>query len=406
MAFITTSYEGDVSVRYDKNRDLKKEYKYEELWEELFGESSKILPRKLTSDHRIVFVDADALVYRISSVCESKTIVALFDGKEVEFKNKTKLKEYCKRLDVDINSIQHEERVSYEDLSHCLQTIKRTVAKLKRTLDSTHIVFFLGGSYNFRSDLPLPVKYKENRKTTVKPKHLEACREYLVKYFGAMLVHGIEADDVVQGATEYVINKTDAYGIAYNLDKDFHTSLTKNRYWHITKQEIVELSGGLGSLYTSGNSVKGDGLMWMLFQLNQGDESDGYSPKPLFREGFKGRYGEKSFLKEFSVYRTERELLIAWVQKWRNLLPDKIVFTDWKGIDREHDWLSLAELYFQCLYMRMSPFDFTTFSSLLLKHRLGYLFGAEELPEPVVEIPTIRGTAEPKKEPELKEWEW
>jgi hypothetical protein len=362
MGFETYDSGGnDNHQEFKSSKDLSKEYDYAELWNSLFNSNDSVLPQKLSVEHRVVFVDADALVYRTSAACEKRSVVATIKGKEVSLSSKTKLKAYCKEVSVDFDSVRYEDVLVVEELSHCLATVKRIISNMKRDLRATHIIFLLGGSYNYRHDLPLISKYKDNRKGTEKPKNFAECKEYLIKYYDTFVVTGIEADDCVQGMTQHVINNTSAYGIAWQIDKDFHTSLTPNRYYHPVHKKIFDLDGGLGSLYLSGASVKGDGLMWVLFQLMLGDPSDGYSPKPFFNV----RYGEKSYYKEFKDYKSEKELMRAWILKWKSLLPTKIEYESWDGKEQKHDWLSLAEIYFQCLYMRMSHEDETTFERLI-----------------------------------------
>lgn len=389
MAFDTYAKGGLPPETYQKkfsDKDLTKEFDYDELWKELFHSEESPLPQVLTKAHRIVVVDADAIVYRISAACEKRSVVATVRGKEVTFKTKTKLKEYCQKIGEEFEGLEFENVVKVEPVENAFETLRKTVAKIYRELNATHVIFFLGGSYNFRTDLKLPTKYKSNRKTTRRPDHLQACREFLNEHYDTFLVSGIEADDCVQGVTEYIINRKQAYACAYQLDKDFHTSMTKNRYWHIDKKQIIELDGGIGSLQRASSGVRGDGLHWVLFQLMQGDSSDGYSPKTLYRDGYKGRYGEVSYFNDFVGFDDGVELLINWVNKWEEVLPENIEFEDFNGEVQKHNWLSLAEIYFQCLYMRMSPVDDMTFEKLLQNYGLfvdketGYL-EQHDLPE-------------------------
>lgn len=414
MGFVTYGENGRTPESYKRkfnNKDLKREYNYEDLWGSIFSSKDSPLPNPLTEAHRIVVVDADAIVYRISAACEKNSVVADIRGKKLSFKTKTDLKSYCKDNDIDYKSVDFDNVLKVEHVKNALDTLKKTVAKIYRELQATHVIFLLGGEYNFRTDLKLPDKYKSNRKTTRRPDHLPACREYLNAHYDTFVVSGIEADDAVQGITEYIINKTKAFGCAYQIDKDFHTSMTPNRYWHIDKKSIVELSGGLGSLYLSGADVRGEGLHWVLFQLMQGDPSDGYTPKILYKEEFRGKYGEKSYLRDFKDYNESTELLVKWVEKWRELLPETITFTDYEGNEQNHDWLTLAEIYFQCLYMRMSPVDTLSFEKLLLRHGIRVdsstksveLF--EVLESEKLQIKSIENNSE--VEPEIiEDWEW
>lgn len=409
MGFVTYAAGGKPAENYMgdfSKKDLTKEYTYEELWEKVFNSEDSSLPRPLTKAHRIIVVDADAIVYRISAACEKRSVEAVIEGKKLKFKTKTKLKEYCESIGVDFTTVDFEDKVKIEPVENAYHTLKKTVAKIYRELNATHVIFFLGGSYNFRTDLKLPSKYKSNRKTTRRPEHLQACREYLNKNYDTYLVSGIEADDCVQGITEYIVNRKRAYACAFQLDKDFETSLTKNRYYHLGRDEIVELSGGLGSLKLSKNTVKGEGLMWLCFQIFLGDPSDGYSPKKFFSK----IYGEKSYYKDFKDCRTEKDLLLLWVEKWRGLVGEEVEYIAWDDTPMKKSWLELANLYMQCAYMRHSPEDDTTFKSLLYRYGIDVsdsgdlkCFDAPEVEKPDIDF-------EDKMQDstlEIKEgWEW
>lgn len=404
MAFETYGFGGKTPEYYQKdfgNKDLLKEYSYEELWATLFDSEDSPIPHNLTDKHRVVIVDADAIVFRTSVACETRGVVATLNGKERKFKTKTKLKAHCNKVGIDFDSVEFENTFSIEPIEDCFESLGNFVSKIHRQLNATHVVFFLGGSINFRHDIKLPTKYKENRKGKDRPRYLEAARQYLIKHYDTYVVSGIEADDIVQGVTSHIINNTDAYAAAYQIDKDFHTSMTPNRYWHIGTNELIELQGGLGSLEKPSNDVKGEGLMWVLFQLMLGDPSDGYSPKVFYKPKFRRKYGETSYYNDFKDFDNEQELLVAWVNKWGELLPEVIEFDDFNGTPQKHNWLSLAEIYFQCLYMKMSPKDDTTFEKLLGRYGItvdsetGYIHTTE------VDLPkTIK---KPKKVSPVKE---
>ena len=71
-------------------RDSSKEHSYDEVWKEL------ILDKTYTAKDKVVIVDADALVYRISAMCDTRSILVSRGGKTKEFDTRTKFKEYCK----------------------------------------------------------------------------------------------------------------------------------------------------------------------------------------------------------------------------------------------------------------------------------------------------------------------
>lgn len=358
----------------NKGKDLNREWTYQEVWDEVLH-SGNVLPKTLTSEHRVVYVDADTLCYRTASGCETRWVETIIDGVKVDFPTKTKLKEYCKKNLIDYDSLSFTDHYKTIALRLCLSRLKEQIGILYKDLNATHIVFFIGGSDNFRLDLPLPNQYKAKRKDTRRPDHLKACREYLNKNYDTFIVADVEADDIVQGITGFCINNTDAYCLAYNQDKDYHTSLVKNRYYHVVTKEIVDLDGGLGHLYMKGKKVKGDGLHWLLCQTMLGDYDDDFSPKQFFRKPYFKNYGDSGYFEDFKDYDDERDLLSAWVTKWKELLPEVIEFETWQGDWVKHDWLSLANLYFKCPYMLTHPQDYTSFSSLLVRYNVDFLGG-------------------------------
>ena len=339
-------------------RGGNKEHSYHDVWKEL------ILDKTYTAKDKVVIVDADALVYRISAMCDTRSILVSRGGKTKEFNTRTKFKEYCKSKELDYETFAIEDKIVSEDLSHCLATIKRAIKNIKEGFNATEIIFFLGGSYNARTDLPLPSQYKSNRSEQIRPKHLKGAREYLAKWYNTYVVTDIEADDIVLGVTQHIVNNTSAYCVAWQLDKDFLQNLLPSRYYHPVDDKIYEINGGIGELYEHKKGIKGNGLQWLLLQVFLGDMTDNYSSKQFFSK----KYGEKSYYKDFKDITNEKELLSKWWDKWCELLPERIVYTDWKGVEQNLSHLELAEMMFKCAYMRTSPNDNTTFESLLDKY--------------------------------------
>lgn len=364
-----SSYKSDVDKYKKDNRgkDLNREWTYQEVWDEVLH-SGKILPKKLTKEHRVVIVDADMLVYRTSAAVETRSVKAAVEGKEVEFPTRTLLKEYCAEVGVEYKDIEVSDHHENEHISTCLSTLKKSVRNIYRELNATHVIFLLGGSNNFRLDLPLPTQYKASRKEMRKPDYLKDCRAFLNKHYDTFIMTGLEADDCCQGLSEHIINNTDAWGCGYSVDKDYRTAMKKNRYYNPVTKELVELSGGLGSLSISKNKIVGDGLQFLMYQCFSGDPSDNFSPKQFFNT----RFGDKSYYNHFKDCANEKELLETWIAKWKELLPESIEFVDWQGNKQEHDWLSLANLYMRCPMMLMHPNDTTTFSTLLERYGVGY----------------------------------
>ena len=129
-----------------------------------------------------------------------------------------------------INMSKIDSRVALDELLLSREKREALVASVKRLAnDATEIIFFLGGSYNARTDLPLPSQYKSNRSEQIRPKHLKDARDYLAKWYNTYVVTDIKADDSVLGITQHIVNNTSAYCIAWQLDKDFLQNLLPSR---------------------------------------------------------------------------------------------------------------------------------------------------------------------------------
>lgn len=351
----------------NKGKDLTREWTYQEIWDEVLH-SGNVLPKTLTSEHRVVLVDADAVVFRTSAAAETRSVKTVVEGIEVEFPTRTLLKEYCVDMDVEYNDLVLEDCHVNEHISGCLSTLKKSVKNLYEELNATHVIFFLGGTKNFRLALPLPTQYKAARKDLRRPDYLRDCRDFLNKHYDTFIVHGVEADDVVEGITAHVINNTPAWACAVSMDKDIHGCLLPNRYYHLVNKNIVELNGGLGYLQLKKNKLSGEGLMFSISQVLLFDRADGY----IMNSHYLKKFGEVSFFKEFKDYKTEKSFLEAVLAKLDELLPERTEFTDWQGISRSYSRLELVELYYAAAYMKKHPDDTTTFKSLLDKYGVDY----------------------------------
>jgi len=98
---------------------------------------------------------------------------------------------------------------------------------------------FLTGKSNFRYEYAVTAEYKGNRKGTEKPTHYHLLREYLVSSWDALVVEGMEADDMLAiRATELGDDS-----IIVTLDKDldqvsgWHYNFVKKNKYYIAKDE-------------------------------------------------------------------------------------------------------------------------------------------------------------------------
>ena len=132
------------------------------------------------------------------------------------------------------------------------------VYRIIQETEATAYKVFIGGEDNFRYNI-YPA-YKDNRKETVKPPWLEACREQLVVEWQASIVNGMETDDMLG------ISQT-AETVIASIDKDL--LMIPGRHYNFVKQEFYNVSFI-------------DGIRHFWFQMIMGDRADnipGYDGK-------------------------------------------------------------------------------------------------------------------------------
>lgn len=114
-------------------------------------------------------VDADLLVYRCGFAAQKKRQIQREDG-----------------------SIDHVRDV--EPLSHALQNVDTTIAHFP---DFNKLEFYLTGKGNWRYEAATIQPYKGNRDALAKPYWYKEIREHLINKYGAVVVDGMEADDML-----------------------------------------------------------------------------------------------------------------------------------------------------------------------------------------------------------------
>lgn len=320
----------------------------------------------------VLVIDMDTLMFRVASACQDDFIrVTNKEGKSKNFKHRTAFKEHCEEKGWDWKDFTIVDQVKHEPLDYCLNTLKRSVANLKKKFGITHIEMYHGGSDNFRSKLLLPEPYKGNRKE-VKPVHLADCATYAEKVLGSKHVTGLETDDIVQMRFIDITSQDGVICYLATIDKDakqVYQIEKVMRIINLMSNTIETFDGGLGELhFNARDEVKGTGLKWLLFQLMQGDDIDNYVQKRLFPK----KYGEKSFFKDFDPIDNPKDLLQKYVDIVKARLPEVVKYTAWDGTEVELDWLEVQELYWKCAYMRVAPNDPTTFESLLKEYGIEY----------------------------------
>lgn len=316
----------------------------------------------MSGDNGLVVIDGDILAYRCAAAIEKNTVEATHKEtlQVVTFDTATAFKEWARDTKDDYTL---EPKKEAEDVSHAIHAMKGTIERIVKAceVDSYHIV--VSGEDNFRKHLPLPTRYKDNRKATVKPIHLKACKDWLVEKKGAEVAEG-EADDALVGyAYDGYVNKKRV--IQATLDKDGNGNAGWLYNWHnMDKPELIE---GLGYLelveHPTYVDVKGKGRLFLYFQMVFGDPADCYKPCELA----KTRFGDKGAYKLLSHCKTDKEAVTALVQQYKKWYPKPVTYKAWDDTLHTKNWLEIMQMYTDCAFMQRWEGDRLDVKQLLVK---------------------------------------
>ena len=145
------------------------------------------------------------------------------------------------------------------DENICKAEVDDQLQQLKENLEADNFIIALTDKSNFRKDI-LP-SYKDNRKQKRKPLALPLLRQYCIDNYEAVIMEGLEADDVLGIlATE----PTNEERIIVSIDKDLLQIPGKVSRDGKTYEEISE----------------DEANYWHMMQTLTGDSTDGYSGCP------------------------------------------------------------------------------------------------------------------------------
>lgn len=204
-------------------------------------------------------VDGDIIVYRSAFAAEHTLYhVYLTEGGDdpslweffKTFTTAASMKSAMAMLGIEDYAIQRELQV--EPVENALYSAKHTLERIRRQTGADSVQVYLTGVGNFRDDVATLAVYKGNRKKDRKPKWYRDVREYLIKYQGAKVVNGIEADDALADAQA---NDT----VICSIDKDLLQVPGKHYNWVKEKKVLV-------------TPEQGHRLLWQ--QVLTGDSTD------------------------------------------------------------------------------------------------------------------------------------
>ena len=317
---------------------------------------------------RLLIVDGDLVAYRHAAAAESRTIIAkhLDSGREKEFKTRTELKKFLKDKDMEFKTEDYEitDLQHPLDISFALSTVDQAIAKLQEVTWCDDVEIYIGSGKTFRHALALPTPYKDNRTDNIRPVHLAAVRNHLRRKYKAKVVdNGLEVDDVVTiRAYECLQNAQEA--VLASVDKDSYQCQGVALYNWLAADPKIELIPDVGHLRKDKDTVKGDGLMFLAFQVLAGDAADCYKGYELS----KVKYGPTKAMNALKDCTTEQEILKIVISEFKRLYPEAFEYTDCHAVKHdEADWFDMLNLYWQCAYMKRSWDDPSSFMNYAMQ---------------------------------------
>ena len=319
--------------------DLSREFLAEEI--------HSSAPTYSKSD-KVLIIDSDIHAFRVATVCEAKYEYTHPNGDIYNVKSKGSFKDHCLENGLDYESFSCKPKQVADPINYCIKTLNDSLRKIMEFVGATHYEMYIGGSNNFRLNIPTPTEYKASRSDVSRPLLLTPVKEYLIKYKGAKRITGSEADDVVSHRMR-TLNKQSVRCIAYSIDKDIYQNVDYDlMVYDPAKADIIVSKKGVGELIDRGKDVKGSGLKWLILQVLLGDKIDGFTPKQFFNK----KYADKAFLKDFDSCKTEVEVLEKFVEVAKRLVPDSVSYTSFTGQLMELNRKELFEMYYLLPKMR------------------------------------------------------
>lgn len=194
---------------------------------------------------------------------------------------------------------------------YCGVLVEHRINKILKTLNIKTFEGYLTGKDNFRNEVATIAPYKGNRKQD-KPKYYQYIRDYLCRNHRVVIVHGMEADDMLAIRQTMLGDKS----VIVSRDKD----LRQVKGWHYGyasgKQAEFKLKyyDELGEIELRKGKLHGGGAMFLYAQSIMGDTTDNI-------KGLKG-CGDARAYSTLEGCSTEEELKEATEQLYLSRFED------------------------------------------------------------------------------------
>ena len=211
---------------------------------------------------------------------------------------------------------------------YVVDLIDLRVAEIKEKLGCENMEFWLSGKGNFRYEVATTKPYKGNREAAPKPYYYDFIRNYLVAAYGASIVDGIEADDIL------AVRATEIGDTACIVSQDKDLRGTK-LCWHYSVEVGRSPEFGpvfadeVGWIELKKNKIKGVGPKFFYSQMITGDQVDNIGGLP--------RKGPAAAFKLLDECKTEYSCFRSVCRLYREVIGD-----NWK--EYFHEQYSLLHM--------------------------------------------------------------
>ncbi len=171
--------------------------------------------KKAFPSDTLLLIDADTLAFSAAAVCDGSFWTVLDDTTATlhgDFKYKKEAILFASENGI-VDPI-YEQKYEPEPLANAIAILKRSLIPF----EDNECRYWLTPKTNFR-DTEVD-DYKANRKGKRRPKHLQACKQYLRDEYGAKEYPGLEADDCVVVDYEFFTKVKKQKCIIVGVDKD------------------------------------------------------------------------------------------------------------------------------------------------------------------------------------------
>lgn len=147
-----------------------------------------------------LLIDGDPIVYRAGFAGEATWYVGVYEEGDGMYPFRIRAGEWLAFKD-KYAPVEFEKEIEPEPVQNVLQIVNTQIASILHEVEKRYAVsvtstsIILSGPGNYRERIAKQRPYKGNRDPDHKPYHYQAIRDYLTRDWGAIVVHGREADD-------------------------------------------------------------------------------------------------------------------------------------------------------------------------------------------------------------------